>query len=226
MNAREDLRDIMAKCDRSLLAAIFMVLLPASVNGLWSAAKGVPVILEPVTREVVRIYREPEARVQISIKSDATDLGRARLLAEFKCLSEVMYYEARSEGEKGEKAVAEVVFHRLESGRYGNSICGVVYAGSTRPGCQFSFTCDGSLDKPKEMEPWHMAQSLAVRIMSGSLPLPDATDGATNYHAVYVRPVWAGDLVRTAQIGNHIFYRTPEGDALVLKARAFRGAIW
>jgi hypothetical protein len=226
MTASTDLRDIMAKCDRSLLAALLMVLLPASANGLWSAAKGVPVILEPVTREIVRVYHEPEARVQISIKSDASDVGRASLLAEHKCLSEVMYYEARGEGVQGEKAVAEVVFHRLESGRYGNSICGVVYAGSTHPGCQFSFTCDGSLDRPKDAEAWRAAQVLAVRIMTGEQPLPDATDGATNYHAVYVRPVWAGDLVRTAQIGNHIFYRTSDGDSLVLKARAFRGEIW
>jgi len=137
-----------------------------------------------------------------------------------------MYYEARGEGVQGEMAVAEVVFHRVESGAHGKTICAIVYEGAGRPVCQFSFVCDGSLDRPREPLAWRTAQDLATRILTGSLPLPDATDGALNYHAVYVRPVWAGDLVRTAQIGNHIFYRPAGGEALVLKTRAFRGSVW
>ncbi|HEY8948676.1 MAG TPA: cell wall hydrolase [Rhizomicrobium sp.] len=164
--------------------------------------------------------------VQISVQAVPGDAARAELLAEHRCLSEVMYYEARGEGPRGEMAVAEVVFHRLESSMHGKSICAVVYEGAGRPVCQFSFVCDGSLSRVKEALTWRTAQDLATRILTGALPLPDATDGALNYHAVYVRPVWAGDLVRTAQIGNHIFYRPPGGENIVLRARAFRGSVW
>ena len=70
-----------------------------------------------------------------------------KLLAEHRCLSEVLYYEARGEGVKGQKAVAEVVFHRMRTGNYGHSICAVVYEGADQPGCQFSFTCNGDLTR-------------------------------------------------------------------------------
>ena len=68
-----------------------------------------------------------------------------QLLAEHRCLSEVLYYEARGEGAGGQKAIAEVVFHRMNHGNYGHSICAVVYEGAGHPGCQFSFTCNGDM---------------------------------------------------------------------------------
>jgi len=130
-----------------------------------------------------------------------------KLLAEHRCLSEVLYYEARGEGLTGEKAVAEVVFHRMRTGNYGHSICAVVYEGANRPGCQFSFTCNGDLREPKAPQAWLRAQILAARILTGEESLGDITEGATSFHAASVLPDWANDLQRTVQIGNHIFYR-------------------
>jgi spore germination cell wall hydrolase CwlJ-like protein len=129
------------------------------------------------------------------------------MLAEHRCLSEALYYEARGEGQRGEKAVAEVVFHRMSAGNYGNSICAVVYEGSDRKTCQFSFTCNGDLKRPREASAWQDAEQLAAQILTGQVQLRNLTGGATNYHATYVRPYWAPTLKRTAQIGKHIFYR-------------------
>jgi spore germination cell wall hydrolase CwlJ-like protein len=130
-----------------------------------------------------------------------------QLVAEHRCLSEALYYEARGEGSSGERAVAEVVFHRMNAGHYGHSICAVVYEGSFRRGCQFSFTCDGALHRPHEETAWKDAEQLAAQILTGEVPLRNATGGATHYHAVWVNPFWGPTLKKTAQIGKHIFYR-------------------
>src|SRR5208282_5021617 len=122
--------------------------------------------------------------------------------------AEVMYYEARGEGVDGELAVAEVVFHRLHSRAYPASICGVVYQGENDgPSCQFSFVCNGEMDRPKTAAAWAQANLLAAKILSGYLMLGNSTDGATSFHAVDVEPDWSSSLERTVQIGNHIFYR-------------------
>ena len=131
----------------------------------------------------------------------------SKLLAEHRCLSEVLYFEARGEGDKGQKAVAEVVFHRMNSGNYGHSICAVVYEGKDHPGCQFSFVCNGDMRRPRQAAAWKQSEKLAAEILTGQVPLKNATGGATNFHAVSVEPEWADTLERTTQIGNHIFYR-------------------
>jgi spore germination cell wall hydrolase CwlJ-like protein len=130
-----------------------------------------------------------------------------QLLAEHKCLSEVLYYEARGEGAGGQKAIAEVVFHRMNHGDYGHSICAVVYEGKGRPGCQFSFTCNGDMNRPKQMAAWRESEKLAAEILTGEVSLHNATGGAVNFHAVSVSPDWADTMDKTTQIGNHIFYR-------------------
>jgi len=130
-----------------------------------------------------------------------------QLLAEHKCLSEVLYYEARGEGAGGQKAIAEVVFHRMNHGDYGHSICAVVYEGANRSGCQFSFTCNGDMKRAKQPGAWRESEKLAAQILTGQVALKNATGGALNFHAVSVSPDWADTMDRTTQIGNHIFYR-------------------
>lgn len=143
-------------------------------------------------------------------KPTASEIALVQILAERRCLAEAMYYEARGEGIEGEEAVAEVVFHRMHSAGYPGTICGVVFEGA-RDGhsCQFSFACGGHLDRAKEPRAWAEARLLAAKIVTGALPLGDITDDATSYHAVDVDPEWAGHLIKTVQIGNHIFYRAP-----------------
>ncbi len=126
---------------------------------------------------------------------------------QIKCLTEAIYYEARSENFSGQLAVADVVLNRVSSSRYPNIICEVVYQGASRHnGCQFSFACNGATKKVVESRAWHAVEKLAHQVMLGVVP--NVTRDATHYHADYVDPKWASQLIRTVQIGRHIFYRT------------------
>ena len=155
----------------------------------------------------------PVQSVAVTPAAPAADIAMTALLAEHRCLAEVLYYEARGEGAQGEKAVAEVVFHRMNNGNYGHSICAVVYEGAGHPGCQFSFTCNGELAHRKETQAWAESESLATQILTDQAWRKDSTGGATNFHAVSVEPEWAPTLEKTTQIGNHIFYRGGVGHA-------------
>jgi spore germination cell wall hydrolase CwlJ-like protein len=124
------------------------------------------------------------------------------------CLSQAIYYEARGETQQGQIAVAEVIMNRTRSGYYPSSICGVVYQGSHRAtGCQFTFTCDGSINRRPRGRAWTQAQRVATAVMMGyARPV---TQHATHYHTTAVNPVWSSGLVETTQIGVHVFYRFP-----------------
>lgn len=190
-------RDTVSKPDRALVAALAIVL--ATVSATLGAAM---------------TYRPDEGAhraVTATLPPDAQDEILAQLIAEHRCLSEALYYEARGEGARGQQAVAEVVFRRMNAGSYGRSICAVVYEGSRRPGCQFSFTCDGALHRPRDASAWERSEQLAAQILTGAVRLRNTTGDATYYHAVSVFPYWAPKLRRTAQIGNHIFYRQASG---------------
>lgn len=122
------------------------------------------------------------------------------------CLTQAVYYEARSEPIEGQQAVAQVVMNRTRNGRYPNSVCGVVYERTGAYGtCQFTFVCDGSMRRPMQGEAWERAQSVATQALHGFelAPLKDAM----HYHADYVSPAWSVTLPRIRQIGRHIFYQ-------------------
>jgi len=155
----------------------------------------------------------PESLVVHTPELDFSPLLRAviaqKMLAEQRCLAEAMYYEARGEGEAGQKAIAEVVFHRMKARGYPHSLCGVVYQGAgSGHGCQFSFICDGEMLQARNTGAWARAKRLATRILSGVEELGNETADAVSFHAVDVEPGWDEHLVRTIQIGNHIFYRS------------------
>lgn len=125
-----------------------------------------------------------------------------------ECLTQAIYYEARSESEEGQAAVAAVVMNRSRSGRYPKDVCQVVYQRNSRT-CQFTFTCDGAIGRrPVNMTQWARAERIAREVHEGrsSVRLPDAS---VNYHANYVRPSWGARLERVRQIGAHIFYGAP-----------------
>jgi spore germination cell wall hydrolase CwlJ-like protein len=124
---------------------------------------------------------------------------------ETRCLTDVIYHEARSEPEAGQIAVAEVVLNRVSSGHYADTICGVVYQGAERiTGCQFSFTCDGSMNLPIETAAWTRAERVAHDVILGHKR--NIVGTATHYHAEYVDPYWAAAYGRSVHIGKHIFY--------------------
>lgn len=124
------------------------------------------------------------------------------------CLAQAIYYEARSEARVGQLAVADVVLNRVASPAYPDTICDVVYQGSERrTGCQFSFTCDGSMKARLNERKWREAEMLAGAVIAG-IRKPVSRQ-ATHYHADYVSPDWADTLTPTAVIGTHKFYRFP-----------------
>ncbi len=139
--------------------------------------------------------------VPFLLRSDAISRLRA-----IDCLTQAVYYEAASEGVDGGRAVAQVVLNRVRHPAYPNSVCGVVYQGSERrTGCQFTFTCDGSLLRPPSAYLWARSNRIAQEALAGRVFAP--VGHSTHYHADYVLPYWADSLYKMAQIGRHIFYR-------------------
>lgn len=135
------------------------------------------------------------------LTADAEDRARA-----LTCLTQAVYFEAANESTEGQEAVAQIVLNRVRHPAYPNTVCGVVFQGSARrTGCQFSFTCDGSLAYAPEPTAWARARIVAERALDGFVL--KAVGPATHYHADYVAPYWAPTLVKLKQIGAHIFYR-------------------
>ena len=125
------------------------------------------------------------------------------------CLTTAIYYEAASEPDAGQRAVAQVVLNRVAHPLWPNSVCGVVYQGSERPGCQFSFACDGSMARTPVRMWWDRAGRVATRALAGDVYAPVGL--ATYYHTGAVNPVWAARQTFIGAIGAHLFYRPPGG---------------
>jgi spore germination cell wall hydrolase CwlJ-like protein len=142
--------------------------------------------------------------------ANAFNLGDASMTAQeraLRCLTQAVYYEAGFEPVDGRRAVAQVVLNRVRHPAFPHTVCGVVYDGSTRPGCQFSFTCDGSLRRAPSPAAWSAAQQIAREALAGHVEAE--VGNATHYHASYVAPYWAPRLTKLRQIGAHIFYTWP-----------------
>ena len=162
------------------------------------------------------VVSDPDLGARITVRSlddlrsfDTGHLDAARQAArERQCLAEAIYYEARSESFAGQAAVAEVVINRARHRAYPDTVCGVVYQGSERTtGCQFTFTCDGSMATAPYGRGWEQSQRVAEHALMGfAQPM---TRRATHYHTTAVDPYWNDSLVRTRRIGTHIFYRFP-----------------
>ena len=130
---------------------------------------------------------------------------------QMRCLGEAIYFEARSEPEAGQAAVAQVVLNRVRSGIFPTNVCAVVYQDRNHPfACQFSFACEGKSLRIEEPAAWATATRIAQAVVSGAEYNPKLVE-ALNYHANYVYPFWAPSLRRVNRIGAHIFYAMPAG---------------
>ena len=145
------------------------------------------------------VIAPPAAR---ALRVDNSDVDRTR--AE-QCLTAAIYYEAASEPDSGQRAVAQVVLNRVAHPAYPKTVCGVVYQGSERStGCQFSFACDGALARRPNRLFWDRAADVARRALAGYVYAPVGL--ATHYHTVAVHPYWAPSLHYLLTIGAHRFY--------------------
>ena len=172
-----------------------------------------PDLLRPITPEeaiVENSKREFSGRpdtpaAAFVLKTDTASRDRA-----VECLTQAVYYEAASEGADGERAVAQIVLNRMRHPAYPATVCGVVYQGSDRTtGCQFTFTCDGSLARIPVPSLWKQARQIAEQALAGKVYAP--VGHATHYHADFVLPYWADSLDKSVQVGRHIFYRLKAG---------------
>jgi spore germination cell wall hydrolase CwlJ-like protein len=134
------------------------------------------------------------------------DTGADNRTRAVTCLTQAVYYEAAGEGVDGGRAVAQVILNRVRHPGFPSTVCGVVYQGADRAtGCQFSFTCDGSMQRIPVPSLWARSKQIAEEALKGRVFAP--VGHATHYHADYVLPYWADSLDKSVQIGRHIFYR-------------------
>ena len=133
--------------------------------------------------------------------------------AQWECLSQALYFEARGESVRGIFAVGEVILNRVDSGAYPGSICNVINQGTgAKFRCQFSYTCDGRAEEIHEPAAFDRVAKVARLLLDGAPR--DLTDGATHYHTQNVNPSWARRFPQTASIGSHVFYRQPTRTAM------------
>lgn len=136
------------------------------------------------------------------LTGSAPERARATL-----CMAQAIYYEAAKEPPEGQQAVAQTILNRVRHPDFPKSVCGVVYQGARAPGCDFSFACDGSRERPPIEPYWSRAEAVAKAALSGYVD--KAVGPATYYHADYVLPAWVPQLVRIGQFGSQLFYRFP-----------------
>jgi hypothetical protein len=173
-----------------------------------------PLLIRPLAPEAalsinrtIPIAATPNPVARPFVWRGADHAAQARAL---DCLTSAVYYEAGSEPVDGEKAVAQVVLNRVRHPAFPSTVCDVVYQGSTRAtGCQFTFTCDGSLARRPSADGWARARAVAQAALAGAVYAPAGY--ATHYHADYVVPYWASSLAKNAVVGAHIFYRWAGG---------------
>ena len=173
----------------------------------------------------VDAFKPSPEEIAYSPTSNALDFRyKGETQAEFearerRCLSVAIYFEARGEPVRGQIAVGQVIMNRVRSPLFPETICGVVYQGHMQKGCQFSFTCDGKTDIPRNDAQWALAQDIAKQITSGEAWLPEV-GYSTFYHANYVSPGWAGRMSKIDRIGRHIFYKKRNEKPYVVEALA------
>ncbi|MFM9853397.1 MAG: cell wall hydrolase [Sphingomonadaceae bacterium] len=187
---------------------------PSPVGGYKDGVKAEPAVLtfQPVASDVAAKLNEAvpdfvgpiEAAKPFAINRLTPDPS-AQLNA-LECLTSAIYYEAASEPVTGQRAIAQVVLNRTRHPAYPNSVCGVVFQGSERKtGCQFSFTCDGSMARVPSPKLWTRASIIAQQALAGYVE--PSVGLSTHYHTIWVVPYWQSSLTKIATIGAHIFYR-------------------
>ena len=123
------------------------------------------------------------------------------------CLALAALAEAGGD-DAGQRAVIQVVLNRVRHPAFARTVCGVVFEGSQRrTGCQFTFTCDGSLDRRYSDASRAAALSRAQEALGGRVFAPVGI--ATHYHTDWVYPWWSPKLLKVAQVQTHLFFRWP-----------------
>ncbi len=196
-------------------ASVFAVfLLLGQANGAdqeekaKAAEKKAEVIQEKASAQGGEASPGPAGKITRSEAQAVDPSGKEPLDEAITCLARTIYWEARGEDQAAMQAIANVVMNRLGHDGFPDTICGVVKQGREQGSCQFSWWCDGRPDQAQNEEEYAQAKEVARKVLNGELK--DRTGGALYFHNKKVRPAWADKYIKTATIGDHIFYK-PEG---------------
>jgi hypothetical protein len=155
---------------------------------------------------IASIYEAGPSAGPVLVRGSSADNLRSTL-----CMTAAIYYEAATEPDEGQQAVAQVVLNRMRHPAFPGTVCGVVYqgTGSATAPCQFSFACDGAFLRAPSLAGWVRARRAAVRALAGFVYTPVGL--STHYHTQAVHPSWDQTMTTTAIVGAHIFYRMNGG---------------
>lgn len=175
-----------------------------ALTAIASFAQPAPRPQPTVTQDLLAAYIESNGYEPTEQRVETANSERG-------CLAQAIYHEARGETALGQLAVANVIVNRARSGKFPDSLCGVIYqnANKGRNRCQFTFACDGSNEQPGERTAWVRSQELAKKVYAeyatgkeiGAVP-----DSALYYHTRAVAPSWSHTFSRVAAVDSHIFY--------------------
>jgi spore germination cell wall hydrolase CwlJ-like protein len=168
------------------ICVLLIILVAYSNTLMYNNKMGYYIITPPVIEQV-----------QVPVKLSKNDMRQ------IECLAQNAYYEARGESVKGMIAVTNVVMNRTEDDSFPHTPCGVVHQ-KKHGGCQFSWTCDHHV-QIEDRNSYEISKIIAKMVYLNKIE--DLTNGATFYHAVYVKPYWSNIFEKTAKIGDHIFYK-------------------
>ncbi len=182
-----------------------------------------PVVAETPTDKLIgqekrALQSVKEGRVATLLKPGAGEFSYSRNWldgqkvakggADWQCLAEALYFEARGESVKGQFAVGEVILNRVDNPQFPNSVCGVIKQGTGRKfQCQFTYTCDGIKEVIAEPKAYERVGKVAALLLAGAPR--KLVKGATHYHTRAVSPSWSRVYPRVAAIGVHYFYKRP-----------------
>lgn len=174
-----------------LRTVIFTVGIFCLGYGLWS-----------VTNNKLETLKEQNARIE---NNQVTVAEKTKQL---DCLTKNIYWEAAGEPFEGKVAVAQVTLNRVESGKFGSTVCQVVFQKNVfyeKLVCQFSWVCEQTgRTKPVSQKTYKESEEVAKKVLLENFRLPSLTN-ALYFHSVHVNPKWGKEKV--VQIGQHIFYK-------------------
>ena len=195
----------MATCAVTILGAGGFMALPDSLPRFLRPWTDTPA---PVASVTLAASAVPIVEIGIPARSSLgpmTHLAAAKP-AELTCLAKAVYYEARGESADGQAAVAQVVLNRTHRASYPSNVCGVVFQGVKHGGCQFSFVCNGAMNRPLEPAAWSRARQVVADALSGHVMT--AVGQAVSFH---VASLGSERLGQIARIGSHVFFMPGKG---------------
>ena len=140
------------------------------------------------------------------------DIERAHLLEPELIMAITVYGEARGEPLLGKIAVAHTINNRVKDNRWPNTVVGVCLQpkqfscwNENDPNCEILTRKLWQLKSTDTSYTWKECLFSAFGVVRDYIK--DLTEGANHYHTNSIHPSWAKQMVKTVEIGHHIFYR-------------------